>query len=265
MDANNYKHVNRALWNAKTSFHVDSEFYNVAAFLKGETSLNEIELALLPDNLSGKKVLHLQCHFGQDSISLARMGADVTGVDISDKAIEEAKDLAAKCNSSVNFICSDVYALDECLEDQFDYVFASYGAIPWLPDLDRCAQIVTQFLKPDGELVFVEFHPFVWTFDDDFTYLKYDYFNTEAIIEEEEGTYADREADLKHKSITWNHPLSEVITALIANGMRLTHFSEYDYSPYPCFNNIVEVENKRFQIKGNEGKLPMVYAITATK
>lgn len=131
-----YLDINREGWNARTELHFNSEFYDNKSFLEGRNSLNSIEMDLLGD-VSGKKILHLQCHFGQDTISLSRMGAKCTGVDLSDKAIEKARELAAETGEDVHFICSDVYGLDKVLDEYFDIVFTSYGTIGWLPDMDR--------------------------------------------------------------------------------------------------------------------------------
>lgn len=130
----NYLEINKKSWNAKVEPHLKSDFYFVNEFLQGRTSLNSIELELLGD-VKDKTILHLQCHFGQDSISLSRMGAKVTGIDLSDKAIEAAKDLAKQCDTNTEFICSDVYELPNILNQKFDIVFTSYGTIGWLPRL----------------------------------------------------------------------------------------------------------------------------------
>ncbi|SDV99682.1 class I SAM-dependent methyltransferase [Aequorivita viscosa] len=260
----NYIETNRNSWNSRTEHHYNSDFYDVDSFIKGNTSLNEIELSLLGD-ISNKTVLHLQCHFGQDTLSLARLGAKVTGVDLSDKAILKANELAKKTELEATFICSDIYELHKHLSEKFDIVFTSYGTIGWLPDLDKWAKIVSTFLKPNGKFVFVEFHPVVWMFDDDFKEIKYSYFNKEAIQETEEGTYAEKNADISTEFISWNHSMSEVITNLIKNGLAINALQEFDYSPYNCFNNTVEFEKKKFRIKGLDDKIPMVYAIVATK
>jgi ubiquinone/menaquinone biosynthesis C-methylase UbiE len=226
--------------------------------------LNSIELELLGD-VSGKTILHLQCHFGQDSISLSRLGASVTGVDLSDKAIESAQKIAKETHSTTTFICCDIYDLPNHLNKQFDIVFTSYGTIGWLPDLDKWAKIVSKFLKPGGQFVFVEFHPVVWMFDDNFEKIGYNYFNSGAIIESESGTYADKNAAIFNENVSWNHSLSEVINSLIKNGLEINQFDEYDYSPYNCFNNTIEVEPKKFRIKHLEDKIPMVYSLIAKK
>lgn len=260
----NYIEANKELWNQRTDAHFKSDFYDVPAFIEGKNSLNPIELELLGD-VKGKSILHLQCHFGQDTLTLARMGANVTGIDLSDNAIEKANELAAELNLNATFICSNIYDLKENLQGKFDIVFTSYGTIGWLPDLKNWAEIISCFLKPGGEFIMADFHPVLWMFDDNFKYIQYSYFNKEIIIEEEEGTYADRSADIKMKSYSWNHSSSEVINSLIDAGLMLNSFDEYDYSPYNCFNNLAEKAAGQYQIKGLEGKIPMVFAIKSRK
>lgn len=265
MDAvKNYLDINRQSWNVRTDVHLQSAFYDMPGFRKGASSLNDIELNLLGD-LKGKTVLHLQCHFGQDSISLARMGASVTGVDLSDRAIEQARNIAAELQVDVQFICCDLYDLPNHLNQQFDFVFTSYGTITWLPDLDRWAKIINQFLKPGGAFIFVEFHPVVWMFDNDFEKIQYPYFNTAAIVEEEAGTYADNAAKIVQEYVTWNHGLGEVMGSLLHNGLTITTFNEFDYSPYNCFRKTVEVAPKRYRIDHLDSKIPMTYSIKAIK
>ena len=193
------------------------------------------------------------------------MGAKVTGVDFSEKAIERARELAKLTNVDTQFILSDVYSLKDVLKESFDIVFTSYGTIGWLPDINRWASIVSYFLRPGGHFVFAEFHPFIWTLSEDFQDVKYRYFNSEPIVDESDVTYTDGLLPSKSKSVGWNHALSEVIQALIAKGLDIKIFQEFDYSPYDCFDNIIEMEKGKFQIKGIEGKIPMVYALKAVK
>jgi SAM-dependent methyltransferase len=259
-----YLEINRKSWNEKTEIHLKSDFYDVKGFLKGKSSLNSIELSLLGD-VKGKKILHLQCHFGQDTLSLARMGAVVTGVDLSDKAIQSANSLASDLNLSAKFICCDLYNLPEHLNETFDLVFKSYGTIGWLPDLDKWAKIVSSYLKPGGKFVFAEFHPVVWMFDDNFERIGYNYFNTGPIIETLSGTYAQKDAQITQKYVNWNHSISEVVNSLIKNGLIINALNEFDYSPYNCFLHTVEVEPGKFRIEHLENNIPMVYSILATK
>lgn len=263
-DELNYIEINKQSWNNKTESHLKSDFYDLEGFLKGKSSLNEIELELLGD-VKGKSILHLQCHFGQDTISLGRLGANVTGVDLSDKAIKSALELSEKETMETTFVCCDIYDLPNHLDKQFDIVYTSYGTIGWLPDLDKWAKVISKFLKPKGEFVFVEFHPVVWMFDDNFQEITYSYFNAGAIVEIENGTYADRNAEITQKSICWNHSMSDVVNSLIKNGLEINSLNEFDYSPYNCFNKTTEFEPKKYRIEHLGHKLPMVYAIKSTK
>ena len=238
------------------------------AGLAGRNSLTEIELELLGD-VRGKRILHLQCHFGQDTLSLARMGAKVTGLDISDAALAEARTLAERCGLQADWVLSNVVDHRPELDGQFDIVYTSYGTIGWLPDLEPWAANIARYLKPaaagrpGGRFVFVEFHPALWMFDNHFTHVQYSYFNRETIVEEEQGSYADREAPIKLTSYGWNHDLGEVLGSLLAVGLRIDRFTELDASPHDCFANMVRSDDGMFRIKGMEGKLPMVYALSA--
>lgn len=260
----NFIEVNKNSWNKRTDAHWESAFYDVPGFLDGKNSLNDVELTLLGD-VSGKKILHLQCHFGQDSISLARMGADITGVDLSDNAISRANELSSLAQIKATFICCNIYDLPNFLDEQFDIVFTSYGTIGWLPDLNQWATLIARYLKPGGQFIMAEFHPVVWMFDNHFKEIQYNYFKAEAIEETESGTYADKNAPITISSITWNHSSSEVINSLLQHGLELNVFNEYDYSPYDCFNETIEVEPKKFRIKHLGNKIPMLFSIRATK
>ncbi len=259
-----YLSINKKLWDNKTEVHVKSEFYDVDGFINGNDSLNSIELDLL-GNIKGKSVLHLQCHFGQDTISLSRRGAKVTGIDLSEKAIEQAQKLSQQVGTNTRFIQSDVYALKDVLDEKFDVVFTSYGVIGWLPDMKKWAETIHHFLKPGGELVFVEFHPVIWMMSYDFQRIEFKYDDSEPIVEELEGTYTDLDAKLKDKSVCWNHGLSKVLNSLIKTGLIINDFQEYDYSPYNCFENTVQISTRKFQIKGLQEMIPMVYSVKAQK
>ncbi len=262
--AKNYEAINRQNWNARVETHAQSAFYDVPAFLKGRNSLNDIELNLLGD-IKGKNILHLQCHFGQDSISLQRLGAQVTGVDLSDKAIAYARELAQQTKTDTTFICCNVYDLPDQLTEQFDMVFTSYGTIGWLPDITNWATLISRYLKPGGKFVFADFHPVVWMFDSKFEKVAYNYFKDEAIVESESGTYADKDKPLELLSVGWNHGMAEVLGVLLKQGLQIDSLEEFDYSPYNCFNDCVETEPGKFRIKQHGNKLPLVYAFSATK
>ncbi len=259
-----YLSANRNVWNQRVAAHMQSDFYDNESFIAGRNTLNEIELKLLGD-VTGKRILHLQCHFGQDSLSLARMGAKVTGVDLSDVAIEEARKLNQQLELDAEFICSDVLQLADHHSGQYDLVFASYGVIGWHPDITRFMQVAAHFLKPGGQFLLVEFHPVIWMLDHQCQNIEHSYFNREAIVETNTESYTDgSKLEQPMEEYGWNHSLSEVFNAGFANGLTLTHFHEYDYSPYDCFEGTIKTA-QGYQIAGREGVLPMVFSLMLQK
>ncbi len=259
-----YFEENKRSWNKRTAIHRDSTFYDVASFKKGRSSLNKIELEELGD-VKGRSLLHLQCHFGMDTMSWAREGATVTGVDLSDEAIKLANEINAELALQAKFICCNVYDLKDQLDEKFDIVFTSYGTIGWLPDLDKWAEIIAYYLKPGGIFYIADFHPALWMMDEDFEHIKYNYFNTEVITEEISGTYSDRSAPIRSIEHGWNHPFSEMITSLLKYGLEIVQFNEFPYSPYNCFNKLEQGEDGMWRIKGMDEKMPMMYSIKAIK
>ncbi|MCB9247837.1 MAG: class I SAM-dependent methyltransferase [Ignavibacteriales bacterium] len=260
-----YFDANKKLWNKRVDINFNSKFYANDEFKKTKISLNSIELNEL-GNISGKNILHLQCHFGQDTLSLANLGASVTGVDFSEEAITKAKQLSKDLNLQANFICSNIYDLKEKLDEKFDIIFTSYGTIGWLPDIKKWANIVSHFLKPEGEFIIAEFHPFIWMLDNNFEKIKYPYFHTDEPIEETiSGTYADNNAKIEMVEYGWNHSISDVINSLINEGMEIKSFNEFCYSPYNCFPNMIEMEKGKFIFEKFKNILPIVYSIKAEK
>lgn len=259
-----YIEINKNSWNVRTEHHIKSEFYDVEGFINGKEVLNSIELELLGD-VKNKNILHLQCHFGQDSLALARLGANVTGVDFSEKAIDAAKELNSRLGLNTEFICSDVYNLPNILNKKYDIVFTSYGVLGWLPDMDTWAKSIQHFLIDGGKLLLVEFHPVVWMFNDNFTEISYNYFKDEPIVENANGTYAQTDAPITTKTVSWNHSLGEVLSAILSNNLRIEHFREYDYSPYNCFSNTEETGNNMYRIKHLGNRIPMVFSVLAEK
>jgi 2-polyprenyl-3-methyl-5-hydroxy-6-metoxy-1,4-benzoquinol methylase len=259
-----YFDANKNAWNKRTTVHKESDFYNVASFINGTTSLNKTELDEL-GSVKGKSLLHLQCHFGLDTLSWAREGAVVTGVDLSDEAIAYAKKLSAQANITAEFITCNIYDLKQHLNKEYDIVFTSYGVIGWLPDLNKWASIISHFLKPGGTFYIAEFHPVVWMLDDNLEYIKYAYHNAETIIEHKTGTYANRESEIEYDEYSWNHSLSEVINSLLNNGLQIEFFNEYPFSHYNCFNNLQQDSNGYWYPKKLAHKIPMMYSIKAIK
>lgn len=256
--------TNRGAWDMRAEVHKSSAFYDVEGWKKGATSLNEIELREIGD-VAGKKLLHLQCHFGQDTLSWARLGARATGCDFSGQAIGYARQLARESNLNARFVCCNVYDLPQYLKGKFDIVFSSYGVIGWLPDLDPWAAVVAHFVKKGGFFYLAEFHPVVWMLDEKMEFIKYPYHNAGVIESEQTGTYADRNAGIEYKEYGWNHSLSEVLNSLLRHGLQLEFFNEYPYSPYDCFDKTVRGADGNYRIQGLEDKIPMVFSLKMVK
>lgn len=260
---NAYRDANRALWDAWTPHHVDSQFYDMEAFRNGKSSLNAYELDLLGD-VDGKSLLHLQCHFGQDTLSLARMGANATGLDLSPVAIETGTQLAAELGINAQFVCSDVLEMDTALSQTYDIVFSSYGVVGWLPTLERWGQLVANALNAGGRFVLVEFHPVLWMLDDNQERFAYSYFNHGADIEKLNGSYAAPNSGVEATSYYFNHGLAETMQALLNAGLQVRTFKEYDTSPYAIFGDSVQVEGG-YQPRGHQGTLPLVFGVEFVK
>ena len=263
-DHNQYFEANKNLWNQRTSVHKDSEFYNLAAFKAGENVLTPIELNEVGD-VKGKSLLHLQCHFGMDTLNFSRMDAKCTGVDLSDGAIRLAQEINNELKLDAKFVCCNVLDTSEYVKEKFDIVFTSYGTIGWLPDLKPWAKMIAQQMKPDGFFYIAEFHPVMWMFDDDFTHIKYYYDNKALIVMEDQPTYTGDKNEIAGKEYSWNHSISEVLNALINAGLKIEFFNEHTFSPYSNFKNSVETGTGKWHIKGMEGKIPMVYSLRAVK
>jgi SAM-dependent methyltransferase len=266
IEKTDYLELNKKAWNNKVPYHIASNFYENEAFIQGKNSLRHVELVLLNRlNLKDKSLLHLQCHFGQDSISLARLGAKVTGLDFSLVAIEKARELAILCKEDLAFVEEDVLQYNGAGSARFEVVFTSYGTIGWFSDLSAWAKVVARSLVSGGSFVMVDFHPFIWSFDDDLKSFAYDYFQAEPIIEVTNGTYADRTAPLNDTIATWNHGMSEIISALLAAGLNLKEFKEYDYSTYDCFANLQQDAPEVFRFEHVPVKIPMMYSLVLNK
>lgn len=256
--------VNKETWNKKTAVHFESRFYDKHAFAKAKNSLHLYETTAL-SNVTGKSMLHLQCHFGQDSLSWVHKGAAVTAVDISDAAIQLATQLSKELELPARFICCNVLETSQFVTEQFDIVFTSYGTINWLPDLAPWAQMIAERLKPGGVFYMVEFHPIAWMFD--YTIepqaMKYHYAHKEVIYEEYTGTYADVNDTMISKEYAWNHSLSEVIQSLINAGLHIELFKEHDGSPYDVFPDMLQKEDGLYYLKNR--LYPTIFEVKAVK
>lgn len=264
-----YVASNRNLWNQWADINYKSPFYDVATFKANPTPLDADVLAGVGD-LTGKSVLHLQCHFGQDSIRLKLAGArEVVGIDFSNVAIAKARELASEMNVDVRYIETDLYKLPEVLEGQFDVVFTSYGVIGWLPDLEPWGKIIARYLKSGGRFFLIEGHPTMWMFEGSATDLviKYPYFRQRHPIEIEPtvGTYSDPTATFTGTEYSWPHELGETISALTTAGLRLDEMREYRHTVWKAFPFMVEESHQRWVMPPDKPVIPMMFSLRATR
>ncbi len=272
--------ANLELWNHWTKVHEKSAFYDVEGFKAGTTSLWPLELEELGFYVrEGTTLLHLQCHFGLDTLSWARLGAEVVGLDLSDEAIALARRLADEVGLSgrAEFICADLYDADAHLGDRrFDVVFVSWGAIEWLPDLERWAAIIARHLEPGGTFYMAEIHPFGYALDEvpgeHDVQVKYRLQPApdKPEVEPIEGSYADRDADTTGLvAYGWQHSLAEVTGALIGAGLRIEHLHEFPTSPAPFWDWMVQDEDRWWWLPAPDGgrrkDLPLSYSLRATR
>jgi SAM-dependent methyltransferase len=258
---------NRESWDERVPIHVSGQFYDVASFKAGEERLQAFEIAEVGD-VSGKDLLHLQCHFGIDTLSWARRGARVAGLDFSAPAVETARSLASELGLDATFVQSDVYEAAEALEGRtFDVVYTGRGALNWLPDIERWAGVVASLVRPGGFLYLAEFHPFINVFGDEDLTVEHDYFQGEAPqVWDEPGTYADFEAETHHNlTYEWNHPLGEVVSAVVSAGLTVELLHEYDYTMFPRWPFLVKSGFDTYRPPEGAPKIPLMYSLRARK
>lgn len=263
-----YLETNQLHWNDVTPQHVASESYDVASFKAGQNTLHSVEIDELGD-VAGKSLLHLQCHFGVDTLSWARLGADVTGVDFAGEAIATARSLASELGMSARFVCSNIYDLPKALDGQFDIVFTSYGVLAWLPDLTKWAEVITHFLKPGGVFYIAESHPFGDIFEStsetgDLAWTN-PYFNKpEPESYECDCTYAGAKPT-QTTCYEWSHSLGEVINVLIGAGLRIEHVHEFPFCMYRRFACMTKGADGWWRLPEAYGDMPMLFSIKAVK
>jgi SAM-dependent methyltransferase len=255
---------NRALWDEWAEVNARSAFYDLEEFKRGGIRLRDYELEEIGP-VTGKTLLHLQCHFGIDSLSWARLGATVTGIDFSERAIELATGVAAELGLDASFIRSDVYELPTHLDGDFDVVYTSRGALCWLPRIRPWADVVARFVRPGGFLYVTEAHPILWAYEDDFT-LKYPYWEHEQPVEiEVRGSYADPTAEVRtEREYSWNHGLGEIVTALAQAGLRIEFLHEWPFVEWEV--PFLEKRDGRWWMPGElDGRMPLMYSLKAMK
>ena len=266
--------VNRSLWDAWTAVHAEGEFYDLAGFREGGVRLREDEIEAVGD-VRGRTLLHLQCHFGIDTLSWARLGATVTGADFSPAAIRLARELASDLGfPEARFIESNVYDLPAALEGTFDVVYTSRGVLGWLPDIAGWAGVVAHFVKPGGIFYISEIHPVVQAFENEGVApgelrLAYPYWeHRDPLVFDVQGSYADPTADVgEQREHGWDHGLGEIVTALIEAGLRLEWLRE---SPELDWATDFLVETApgsgRYRLPPDVGgELPLMFSLRATR
>jgi SAM-dependent methyltransferase len=270
-----YRAVNRANWDERAPAHAKSPDYAVARFEEDPTYLSHVvrfDLPLLGD-IRGQRGVHLQCHIGTDTISLARLGAKMSGLDFSPAALDEARRLASSTGAEVEFVQADLYeAVDAFGAGRFDLVYTGVGALGWLPDIERWAAIVAELLAPGGRLFLREGHPMLWALADSrpdgLLAVEHAYFERqEPEAFTDEGTYVQTDAVFRENTTySWNHGLGEIITALLTRGMRLTGFVEHDSAPWDALpGQSEEVGDREFRLVERPWRLPQTYTLQAIK
>ncbi len=262
-----YMDANKAMWNEYAALHANSDFYDLQGFRKGAIKLNPLEREEVGD-VCGKSLLHLQCHFGMDTLSWARLGATVTGMDFSPEAIRLAEALSEELRLPARFLCCNLYDLPAHLQEQFDVVFTSYGVLCWLDDIRRWAQIAASCVKPGGFFYIAEFHPFALVFDDEASELhyRYPYFLKEPLSFEIKGSYADPAAQVKAKTeYEWQHTLADIVTALIEAGLEIEFLHEHPFSVYGQLPMLQPDGTGYWRFPQGAQPIPLMFSLKATK
>jgi SAM-dependent methyltransferase len=264
-----YRRVNRANWDERTGVHLASRFYDVEGWLREGRLPRPWEREVLGD-VGGLRLLHLQCHIGLDTLAWARVGAEVTGLDFSPPAIEAAREIARRAGLSErsHWVCADVFeAVDALDRATFDLVYVSFGALCWLPRVDRWAAQVGALVAPGGRLFVHDGHPLAWALDDDEPTIKYSYFEEDHPFVDESGrTYTDADHLLEHRrSLGWNHGIGEIVTALLAHGLRLEHLVEHDWTVIDTFPWLTVDSLGRGAIPPGMARIPLSFTLVASR
>jgi SAM-dependent methyltransferase len=267
-----YRLLNRAAWDERAPAHAESPDYAVERFLEDPTFLSGVVRFDLPrlGSISDLKAVHLQCHIGTDTVSLARLGAWMVGLDFSSASLEQARRLASATGANIDFVEADVYAAPAVLGTGcFDLVYTGIGALCWLPDIDRWAATVAELLAPGGRLFIREGHPMLWSLDEkhqDRLVVDYPYFQREEpLVESDGGTYVQTDAVFEQTTThSWNHGLGEVVSALIASGLQITGLAEHDSVPWDALPGQMELlETGEFRLADRPWRLAHSYTLQA--
>ena len=262
--------INKARWSEVVKIHARSAFYRVAEFLKGEDVLSPIESAEIGP-LQGKRLLHLQCHLGLDTLCLARRGAIVTGLDFSPQAVAKAEELSRDSGIPARFVEGNVYDTPRLIAGRFDVVYVTWGAICWLPDIARWAEVVARMLAPGGFLYLLEGHPYAHVLEqteaDGPLIATYDYFQGAApLVFRDEATYADASAQIVNREAhEWNHAIGSILNALIDAGLVLEWLHEHDRLAWRLYKCLEEGPDRMFRLPAGRPKLPLAFSLKARK
>jgi SAM-dependent methyltransferase len=270
-----YAQINRANWDERAAAHAASSYYELSEFVENPSFLSRVIRFDRPrlGDIRGVRGVHLQCHIGTDTISLARLGAEMTGLDFSPAALAEARELSARSGTPVEFVESELYDAPKKLgAEAFDLVYTGVGALCWLPSIGPWADVVAQLLRPGGRLFIREFHPMLWAVGDPrpdrLLVLEYPYFERdEPLVFDEPGTYVDTSETFQH-SVTheWNHGLGEIVTALLDRGFELTMLLEHDSGPDNIREGeMEEIGDGEWRLIDRPWRLPHSYTLQAVK
>jgi SAM-dependent methyltransferase len=256
--------LNRTWWDERVPLHVASEFYDVDSFKAGANTLRPFELEEVGD-VSGRSLVHLQCHFGLDTLSWARLGARVAGLDFSTPAVEAARSVAADTGLDAEFVAASVYDAPAALGGRrFDVVYTGLGALNWLPDVKRWSEVVARLVAPGGFLYLSEFHPIADVFGDEDLTLEHDYFQTDSFIVDDPGTYADLEARTEqNRTEEWQHTLGDVVSAVIEAGLTVERLHEHDYTLFPRWPMLRRQSDGTYRFPDATPSLPLMYSLRA--
>ncbi|MEV3936055.1 class I SAM-dependent methyltransferase [Glycomyces sp. NPDC049804] len=269
-DREQWIEANRAMWDERVPIHAASALYDQAGFRAGRDEIRGFEAAEVGD-VTGKRLVHLQCHMGQDTLSWARRGASkVVGLDFSKPAIDVARDLAADVGLAdrAEFVVSDVYEAAASLPDEdYDIVYTGIGALYWLPDLWRWAETAASLVAPGGFLYLAEFHPFLQVFGwHSTTEVVEDYFRPEPLVTDEPGSYVDIEAEtVDNLSFARLHTMGDIVSAICATGLRLEFLHEHDVTVFQQFPELVRGEDGMFRLPEGRPRLPLMYSLKASR
>jgi SAM-dependent methyltransferase len=263
-----WQKLNRAHWDERVPINVASEFYDVEGFIDGShhTTLQPFEIDEVGD-VAGKTLVHPQCHFGKDTLSWARLGATVTGIDFSTPAVEAAAEVAARAGLEAEFLVGDVHDAPALVGGRtFDVVYTGLGALNWLPDIHRWARVMASLAAPGGMLYLAEFHPVHGIFGDDDLTVTYPYFQAEPFVWDEPGSYADLTADTtNNRTVEWAHGLGEVVSAVIDAGFTVELLHEFDYTLFPRWPFLVKHGRDAYRLPEGTPSLPLMYSLRARR